>query len=67
MRLGTRLTTLETRLLPKKERVWKVFLTVPRPVYSLAEPCDEHNGCLVRLSGSLEMHFSSSLQSESAP
>jgi hypothetical protein len=57
MRLATRLSRLETLLLPQPERVWRVYLTVPRPVYSLAEPCSEHDDCLVRVNGPLEMHL----------
>jgi hypothetical protein len=56
MRLDSRLSRLETRLLPLKERVWQVFLTVPRPLYSNSKPCPEHDGCLVGVNGPLEMH-----------
>jgi hypothetical protein len=57
MHLATRLSRLETWLLLRPERLWRVYLTVPRPVYSLAEPCPEHRDCLVRVNGPLEMHL----------
>jgi hypothetical protein len=66
VRLGARLTTLEARLPLKKERVWRVFLTVPRPLYSLAVPCSEHNDCLVKISGPIEMHLAYPPQTDGA-